>query len=154
MMGLLEVAGLVLSGAVLGNQAAHRDALAARRFRFLSPATVGSAADQELNRDWHRVGLEQRLTLTLMATAPIGIVAGNWWMAALAAVLLGATLALVFDVSLNLRLNQSWDYTGTTARTDAWLGAHGAGSLSGGVVAFSAKLLVVVVSAGAWLLIF
>ncbi len=146
MSSLLELAGLVLSGAVLGNQAASRDALAARRFRSLPPATVSSAADQQLNRAWHRVGLEQRLTLVLLAVAPLGIVTGNWWMAALALVLIGAALALVFDLSLNLRLGLPWAYTGTTAATDAWLAGRGK-------LAAAAKLAVLLASAAAWALL-
>ena len=147
MSSLLELAGLVLAGAALGNQAARRDALAARRFRSLPPATVSSAADQQLNRAWHRVGLQDRIGAVALV-AGYGCVAHGFSLLAygLAAVLLGAALALVFDLSLNLRLGLPWAYTGTTAATDAWLAGRGK-------LAAAVKLAVLLAGSAAWALL-
>ena len=111
MAGLLEVAALVGAATIFADEAAHRDELAARRFRELNPSVVQSKLDRSRNRRWHRVGLRQRLVVVLVAANVVLALAG-WLAFAVAAVLMGAVVSLVFDISFNIRLGLPWWYAG------------------------------------------
>lgn len=154
MTGLLEVAILIGVATALADEAAHRDELAARRFRELPAATVAAALDQSRNVRWHRAGFRQRLEVVALAGGIVLAVTQSWLAFGLALALLGAVVSLVFDISFNLRFGMPWWYGGTTAWTDEWLFRLGsARHMEGGKLAAAVELLAVVGSAAAWLIL-
>lgn len=151
---MIQVAILAGVATVLADEWAHRDELAARRFRELNPAMVAGEVDQSRNRRWHRVGFRQRLELVALAAGIVLASLQSWLAFGLAATLMGAVVSLVFDISFNIRFGQKWYYAGTTAWTDEWITKLGLGhSVDGGKLAAAVELLVVVGSAVAWLIL-
>ena len=156
MLGLVQVAILAGVATVLADEWAHRDELAARRFRELNPGTVAGVVDQSRNLRWHRVGFRQRLELVALAAGIVLASLQSWTAFGLAALLMGSVVSLVFDISFNIRFGQPWWYAGTTAWTDEWLARLGASlpvAMQGGKLAAAVELLVVVASSVAWLIL-
>jgi hypothetical protein len=154
MTGLLQVAILIGVATVLADEWAHRDELAGRRFRELSPATVAGVIDQSRNRRWHRVGFRQRLELVALASGVVLARTESGLACALAFALMGSVVSLVFDISFNIRFGMPWWYAGTTAWMDEWLTKLGVGHhVNGGKVAAGVELALVVASAAAWLML-
>ena len=143
------LAVMITVAITLADEWGHRDELAARRFRELNPATVESDLDQSRNRRWHRVGFRQRLETTTLAAGIVLVATGSWLAFGLAAVLMGAIVSLVFDISFNVRLGLCWWYSGTTAWLDQWLSSR---SLEAGKVVAALELAMVVASGAAWLI--
>ncbi len=149
------LAALVMVGVAgwLADEWAHRDELAARRFRELPPTTVAGALDEYRNLRWHRVGFRQRLETVLLASSVVLVASGSWWAGAVAFGLMGAVVALVFDISFNLRLGLPWWYAGTTAWFDEWLYRLGvAYAVPAGKIAAAVELAAALGAAAAWLL--
>ena len=154
MAGMLNVAILIGVATLLADEWAHRDELAARRFRELSPATVAGVVDQSRNLRWHRAGFRQRLELVALAAGVVLATTQSWLAFGLALLLMGSVVSLVFDISFNIRFGQPWWYGGTTAWTDEWMYRMGvANHINGGKVAATVELLAVVGSAVAWLIL-
>ena len=155
MMPLVEVSVLIGAGTLLADEWAHRDELAARRFRELSPATVTSELDMYRNLRWHRVGFRQRLETTTLAAGLVLAATHSWLAFGVSWVLLASVVSLVFDISFNIRIGLPWWYAGTTAWTDQWLNRWGLDrKIEGGKVAAAVELLAVLGSAAAWILLF
>ncbi len=154
MMPLVEVAVLVGAATLLADEWAHRDELAARRFRELNPETVASELDISRNKRWHRVGFRQRLETMTLAAGLVLAATQSWLAFAVSWVLLASVVSLVFDISFNIRLRLPWWYAGTTAWTDEWLNAHGLGNWEGGKVAATLEALLILASASAWMILF
>ncbi len=155
MTGLLQV---VISAGVatfLADGWAHRDEVAARRFRELSPKTVASELDKSRNKRWHRLGFRQRMEMVVVVAGIFLVVMQSWVAFALSALLLGSVVALVFDISFNIRFGLPWHYAGTTAWTDEWITKLGLRtSVDGGKLASAVELALVVGSSVAWVLLF
>lgn len=159
MLSALEVAILTGVATVLADEAAHRDELAARRFRELSPATVAGVVDQSRNRRWHRIGFRQRLAGAALAAGVMGLVVESWLAFGLAFAIIGSTVSLMFDISFNVRMGGAkaglpWWFAGTTAWTDEWITKLGLRtSVDGGKVAAGVELALIVASSAAWLIL-
>lgn len=154
MLALVEVAILIGVATVQADEWAHRDELAARRFRELSPAVVAGQLDKARNRRWHRVGFRQRLEVVLLTAVMLGAATGNWLAAGLAFGLMGSVVSLVFDISFNRRMGLAWDYTGTTAWFDQWLNLPWMPEIwPAGKLAAAVELLLVLGFSVAWLIL-
>lgn len=155
MLGLVQVAILAGVATVLADEWAHRDELAARRFRELNTLVVMGELDRSRNNRWHSVGFRQRAEVVGLIAGIVLAVSGSWLASGLAVALVGATVALVFDISFNLRLGLPWHYAGSTAAFDEWLNHDWKGmtAATAGKAMAAVKLLVVVGSAVAWLIL-
>ncbi len=155
MMGLIQVAILIGVATVLADEWAHRDELAARRFRELNTVVVMGELDHSRNRRWHAVGFRQRAELAGLVAGIVLAVLGSWLACGLALVLVGSMTALVFDISFNLRIGLPWHYSGSTAAFDEWLNHtwQPMTAITAGKLAAAVKLLLVVGSAVAWLIL-
>ena len=155
MTGLLYVAILIGVATVLADEAAHRDELAARRFRELNTVVVMAELDRSRNKRWHSVGFRQRAIMVGLVAGIVLAVTGSWLAFGLAMVLVGSVVSLVFDISFNRRIGLPWDYAGSTAAFDEWLNHdwQGRTKVSAGKLVAAVELLGVVLSAAAYLIL-
>lgn len=147
----LTLAALVIFGAAVADIFAHRDEVAARRFRELNPATVEGALDRLRNNRWHALGLAQRLLFAVAMAGLVGLQHSSYLAGLVGFLVCGFTSALVFDLAFNIRLRLPWYYVGTTAKTDALLIRLGLGTVAPGKIMTGAEALGLVLSIAAWL---